>query len=76
MWIEVGEFAFIGAGALVNRDVKAYALMVGVPARQIGWMSRHGERIELPIKGQGKWLCPHTGLNYSLDRDSLFVDGD
>ena len=48
----IGEFAFVGAGAVVNRDVKPYALMAGVPARQIGWMSEHGERLPLPLHGR------------------------
>ena len=74
--IEVGEFAFIGAGALINRDVKAYSLMVGVPARQIGWMSRHGENIGLPLRGAGQWVCPHTGLIYQLNNDLICVKGD
>lgn len=51
--VTIGEFAFIGAGAVVNKDVPAYALMVGVPARQIGWMSEHGEQLDLPLTGQG-----------------------
>jgi UDP-2-acetamido-3-amino-2,3-dideoxy-glucuronate N-acetyltransferase len=62
----VGEYAFIGAGAVVNRDVPAFALMVGVPARQVGWMSRHGERLELPLTGNGEARCPHTGDRYRL----------
>lgn len=62
----VGEFAFVGAGAVINKDVKPYALMVGVPARQIGWMSEFGEQIPLPIEGQGEYLCPHTGQYYVL----------
>ncbi len=74
--IEVGEFAFVGAGALINRDVKAYALMVGVPARQIGWMSRQGDKIGLPLRGEGTWICPHTKLNYWLNDDLMFVRGD
>lgn len=49
--ITIGEFAFIGAGSVVNKDVKPFALMVGVPARQIGWMSMYGERLELPLRG-------------------------
>ncbi|MFA7476089.1 MAG: UDP-2-acetamido-3-amino-2,3-dideoxy-D-glucuronate N-acetyltransferase, partial [Castellaniella sp.] len=51
--VTIGEYAFIGAGAVVNKDVKPYALMVGVPARQIGWMSEHGEQLDLPLSGQG-----------------------
>lgn len=63
----VGEYAFIGAGALINRDVLDYALMVGVPAKQIGWMSRHGTRLDLPVIGQADAACPETGAVYRLD---------
>jgi UDP-2-acetamido-3-amino-2,3-dideoxy-glucuronate N-acetyltransferase len=63
----IGEYAFIGAGAVVNKDVKAYALMVGVTARQVGWMSRFGERVALPLQGEGRWVCPHTGDLYVLE---------
>jgi UDP-2-acetamido-3-amino-2,3-dideoxy-glucuronate N-acetyltransferase len=63
----IGEHSFIGAGALINRDVKAFALMVGVPARQVGWMSAFGERIELPLDGNGSWTCPNTGDLYQLE---------
>jgi UDP-2-acetamido-3-amino-2,3-dideoxy-glucuronate N-acetyltransferase len=69
--VTVGEFAFIGAGALVNKDVKPYALMVGVPARQVGWMSEYGEQISLPISGEGTYQCPHTGQSYELTEDGL-----
>ncbi|HRD87084.1 MAG TPA: acyltransferase [Accumulibacter sp.] len=62
----IGEYAFIAAGAVVNRDVKAYALMVGVPARQVGWMSQFGERLDLPLEGNGKTTCPYTGTTYEL----------
>jgi UDP-2-acetamido-3-amino-2,3-dideoxy-glucuronate N-acetyltransferase len=62
----IGEYAFVGAGAVVNRDVKAYALMAGVPARQIGWMSRYGERLELPLEGSAEAVCEHTGTRYRL----------
>ena len=65
--ITIGEYAFIGAGAVVVADVPDYALMVGVPARQIGWMSRHGERLELPLEGAGSCTCPHSGLEYRLE---------
>lgn len=62
----IGEFAFVGAGAVINKDVKPYALMVGVPAKQIGWMSEFGEQIPLPLEGQGQYQCPHTGKRYVL----------
>jgi UDP-2-acetamido-3-amino-2,3-dideoxy-glucuronate N-acetyltransferase len=66
--ITIGEYAFIGAGSVVNRDVPDFALMVGVPARQIGWMSRHGEQLKLPLKGKGSATCPHTGERYRLSK--------
>ena len=69
----IGQYAFIGAGAVVNRDVKPFALMVGVPARQVGWMSAHGERVELPLEGQGEWACPQTGDRYVLQGDQLRI---
>ncbi len=67
----VGEYAFVGAGAVVSRDVPAFALVVGVPARRIGWMSRHGERLPLPASGQGEAACPATGERYRLDGQTL-----
>jgi UDP-2-acetamido-3-amino-2,3-dideoxy-glucuronate N-acetyltransferase len=54
----IGAHAFIAAGAVVNKDVPAFALMVGVPARHIGWMSRHGEQIPLSLEGYGQYQCP------------------
>lgn len=69
--ITIGEFAFIGAGAVVNKDVKPYALMVGVSAMQVGWMSEYGEKIPLPLNGSGRYRCPHSGAAYSLSGDRL-----
>jgi UDP-2-acetamido-3-amino-2,3-dideoxy-glucuronate N-acetyltransferase len=64
--ITIGEHAFIGAGAVVNRDVPPFALMLGVPARHAGWMSRHGERLALPLQGDAEARCAHTGDVYRL----------
>jgi UDP-2-acetamido-3-amino-2,3-dideoxy-glucuronate N-acetyltransferase len=64
--VTVGRYAFVAAGAVVNRDVRDYALMAGVPARQIGWMSQHGERLALPLDGTASATCPATGILYSL----------
>lgn len=71
--VRIGQYAFIGAGTLVNRDVKAYALVVGVPARQIGWMSQYGERLRLPLHGSGKAVCPNSGIGYVLEGDTCRV---
>ncbi|RDI12701.1 UDP-2-acetamido-3-amino-2,3-dideoxy-D-glucuronate N-acetyltransferase [Comamonas sp. AG1104] len=67
----IGEYAFIGAGAVVNKDVPAYALMVGVPARQIGWMSEFGEQLDLPLQGQAEATCTHSGARYVLQGSAL-----
>lgn len=67
----VGAYAFVGAGAVVNKDVPAYALIVGVPGRQIGWMSEFGEQLNLPLQGQGEVTCQHTGARYVLDGRSM-----
>ncbi|WP_018866781.1 MULTISPECIES: acyltransferase [unclassified Thioalkalivibrio] len=69
--VTVGEHAFIGAGAVVNKDVKPYALMVGVPAKQIGWMSEHGEQLDLPLEGDASAQCPATGTLYFLRGTTL-----
>ena len=69
--VTIGEYAFVGAGAVVNKDVPAYALMVGVPARQTGWMSEFGEQLELPLQGAAETTCPHTGARYVLNDQTL-----
>lgn len=67
----VGEYAFVGAGAVINKDVKPYALMAGVPAKQIGWMSEYGEQIPLPLEGEGRYACPHSGHIYILSQQQM-----
>lgn len=64
--VTIGEYAFVGAGSVINKNVPAFALMVGVPAKQIGWMSRFGERMELPLSGEAEYACPHTSDVYQL----------
>lgn len=65
--VTIGEYAFVGAGAVINKDVPAYALMVGVPAKQIGWMSQYGEALDLPLTGSAQTKCQHTGDTYTLE---------
>lgn len=69
--VTIGRYAFIAAGAVINKDVLPYALMGGVPARQIGWMSEYGEQLDLPISGRGEAVCPHTGHHYLLNGNKL-----
>ena len=64
--ITIGKYAFIGAGSVVNKDVKPYALMVGVPAKQIGWMSEYGEKLDLPLQGKAITVCKKTMEKYLL----------
>lgn len=69
--VTVGAYSFVGAGAVINRDVPDFALMVGVPAKQVGWMSEYGERLPLPLKGNAEAFCPHTGAKYVLIDDKV-----
>ena len=61
--VTIGRYAFVGAGAVVQKNVTDFALVVGVPARRIGWMSRHGERL---VFADGRAVCAHTGDAYEL----------
>lgn len=65
--VTIGEYSFVGAGAVINKDVPAYALVVGVPAKQIGWMSEFGEQLDLPLSGHAETACEHTGAIYRLE---------
>ena len=73
--VTIGKYAFIAAGAVINKDVKPYALMAGVPAKQIGWMSEYGEQIPLDMHGTGTYQCPHTGRHYTLQDGQLAATG-
>jgi len=64
--VTIGRYAFVGAGAVITKDVPDYALMVGVPARQIGWMSEYGEQLDLPLSGRAETVCPHMNKVYRL----------
>ncbi len=69
----VGEYAFIGAGSFVNTDVPAFALMAGVPAKQIGWITRYGEQMDLPLQGEKEYYCKQTGERYMLKGNLLVM---
>ncbi len=65
----IGQYAFIGAGAVVTKDVPDFALLVGNPARQTGWMSINGHRLEFNEKGEAS--CPGTGQKYRLKDEKV-----
>lgn len=69
--VTIGEYAFVGAGAVINKNVPDFALMVGVPAKQVGWMSQFGEQLDLPLVGSGEIQCPHSGQTYQLVEGTL-----
>ncbi len=68
----IGRYAFVGAGAVVTKDVPDFALMVGVPAKQTGWMSREGRRLELDANGTA--TCPASNARYRLEGDILIAE--
>jgi len=67
--VTVGRYAMVGAGAVIREEVADYALMVGVPARRVGWVSRHGHRLQ--ADGNGPWRCPESGFEYREVRPGM-----
>lgn len=74
--VTIGAHAFVGAGSVIIRDVPDHALMVGNPARQIGWMSAHGERLDLPRAGEAEARCAATGTLYRLRGAVVTMEGE
>lgn len=68
------EYCFIGAGTVITKDTRRFGLYVGNPGKQIGWMSRFGLRIPLPLKGNGEYICPNLNEKYILKGESLEVE--
>jgi len=73
--VTIGNYAFVGAGAVITKDVPDFALMTGVPARHSGWMSAFGERLDLPLTGNGKCTCKQTQQIYTLTDGQLRRQG-
>ena len=71
--ITIGQNAFIGAGAVITKNVKDYGLYTGVPGKHVGWMSSYGEKINLPLKGEGNWFCKKTNTLYKLNNYDLIA---
>ena len=71
--ITIGKFAFIGAGAVISKDVPSYAMMIGVPAKQVGWMSEYGEKLDLPLTGNTETICKHTNQRYQLKESKVSI---
>ena len=73
--VTIGKYAFVGAGAVVNKDVPNYALMLGVPAKQVGWMSEYGERLMFPVLSDDiEVTCSHTNTKYTLLNNKCVVN--
>ena len=67
----LGEYSFVGAGSTITKDTKPFSLNVGSPAKQIGWMSKHGERIEFE---ENKYVCIFTNEKYVLKADNVYIE--
>lgn len=66
-----GVGTFLGAGSTLTKSTKDWSMMVGTPARQVGWVSAFGEKIDLPLSGSGEWRCSHTGDDYVLKGEQM-----
>lgn len=73
--VTIGEYAFVAAGAVITKDVPAFALMMGVPAKQVGWMSKFGERLDLPLTGSGEFYCEKSRERYLLKSGEVSTEG-
>ena len=73
--VTLGEYSFIAAGAVVTKDVKPYALIAGVPGKQIGWMSSFGEQLNLPLQGNSEAFCPNERAKYILKDSNVYKAG-
>ncbi len=71
--VSIGENAFVAAGAVITKNIKPYALVKGVPGKQVSWISEYGENIPLPLKGCGSWTCQKMNVKYSLKGTELLA---
>lgn len=71
--VTIGEYAFVAAGSVITKDVPSYALMMGVPARHVGWMSQFGEKLNIPVSSDGSDVCPHSNKTYVLKNNRMQV---
>jgi UDP-2-acetamido-3-amino-2,3-dideoxy-glucuronate N-acetyltransferase len=74
--VRIGRWAMVAAGAVVTHDVPAFALVAGTPARFLGWVGRHGVRLQVAAGDEGLWICPATGARYALNEVGLLAEID
>lgn len=67
----LGVYSMIGAGAVVSKSTKDFSLLTGIPAKQIGWMSAYGEKLDLPLSGNGEYICSNQNVKYILKENIL-----
>jgi len=67
----LGAYSMIGAGAVVSKSTKDFSLLIGIPAKQIGWISAYGERLALPLSGNGEYICSNQNVKYILEENIL-----